>query len=204
MPAPSNRDAILNATIKIIAENGFAGLSTRSIAQEAGVTSPAIYNHFATLEELTSEALRRAIRPRIDLYRQLMRSEHPPRVKLKTMAVCLINNHQANMAMWNVYQQISLGVGSDEQAGVVSELHRSLYPEYLGCIAAIEPDLDARYVYFSMLAMIMGIIIYMPLHEGIDALSVQEKRPDQLAERVLMAVLPGHPWQSVKVCLPTG
>jgi AcrR family transcriptional regulator len=52
------REAILRATIKLFAEAGSRGATTRRIAQEAGVNEVTLFRHFESKEALIGEALR--------------------------------------------------------------------------------------------------------------------------------------------------
>jgi len=52
------REALLRATVRIFAEVGSRGATTRRIAQEAGVNEVTLFRHFATKDDLIREALR--------------------------------------------------------------------------------------------------------------------------------------------------
>jgi len=52
------REALLKATVKIFAEVGSRGATTRRIAQEASVNEVTLFRHFATKDDLIREALR--------------------------------------------------------------------------------------------------------------------------------------------------
>jgi len=52
---------IVDAVIKIIGERGLTALSTKSIAEEVGVTTGALFRHFHSLEEILREVTRFAI-----------------------------------------------------------------------------------------------------------------------------------------------
>ncbi|HET6215098.1 MAG TPA: TetR/AcrR family transcriptional regulator C-terminal domain-containing protein, partial [Micromonosporaceae bacterium] len=60
MPRPSqpllSRQRIVDRALRIIDEEGLAGLSTRRLARELGVQAPSLYNHFATKEEILEAA----------------------------------------------------------------------------------------------------------------------------------------------------
>jgi AcrR family transcriptional regulator len=49
---PLTRTQILDASLKLFSEKGFASTSVRDIAREAGITDAAIYYHFASKREL--------------------------------------------------------------------------------------------------------------------------------------------------------
>jgi len=52
------RDALLKAAIKVFAETGSRGATTRRIAQEAGVNEVTLFRHFQSKDELIQAALR--------------------------------------------------------------------------------------------------------------------------------------------------
>lgn len=63
------RRALLDAALGLLADRGFAGLSLREVAKQAGVVPTAFYRHFASMDELgvtlveeTMRALRTMIR----------------------------------------------------------------------------------------------------------------------------------------------
>ncbi|MCB0870387.1 MAG: TetR family transcriptional regulator [Solirubrobacterales bacterium] len=54
----ATRAAVLEATIGLLVERGYAGTSTRLAAETAGVSLGALQHHFRTKAELTVEAMR--------------------------------------------------------------------------------------------------------------------------------------------------
>lgn len=52
MTGTERRDAIVGASIRLFAEHGFRGTTTRQIAQKVGVTEPVLYQHFRDKQEL--------------------------------------------------------------------------------------------------------------------------------------------------------
>lgn len=56
------RDKLLEVTIRIFAEAGYHGTTTRRVAQEAGVNEVTLFRHFGSKETLVREALAAAAR----------------------------------------------------------------------------------------------------------------------------------------------
>lgn len=54
----ATRAAVLESTIELLTERGYAGTSTRLAADKAGVSLGALQHHFRTKAELTVEAMR--------------------------------------------------------------------------------------------------------------------------------------------------
>ncbi|MCV7229389.1 TetR/AcrR family transcriptional regulator [Mycolicibacterium komossense] len=55
------RDALIDATIRVVAAQGVRGLTYRAVATEAGVTHGTVQHHFANLDELLEAALEKCI-----------------------------------------------------------------------------------------------------------------------------------------------
>lgn len=54
----AQRDAILNATIALLAEQGYAGCSVAAVATRAGIATGSVYQHFPSKAELVAEVFR--------------------------------------------------------------------------------------------------------------------------------------------------
>ncbi len=57
----STRDKILESAIRLFAEKGFSGTTTREIAEKAGVNEALIFRHFSTKRDLYSAIIERKI-----------------------------------------------------------------------------------------------------------------------------------------------
>jgi AcrR family transcriptional regulator len=55
------RDALIDATIRIVAAQGVRGLTYRAVATEAGVTHGTVQHHFANLDKLLEAALEHCV-----------------------------------------------------------------------------------------------------------------------------------------------
>jgi AcrR family transcriptional regulator len=62
----STRDALLEATMKVGGEQGLSGLTTRIVAEEAGVTHGLVRHYFGSREQLVREAFRLAVQKATD------------------------------------------------------------------------------------------------------------------------------------------
>jgi AcrR family transcriptional regulator len=60
-PTGERREEIVGAVLRIIGEQGLTSLTTATLAAEVGVTTGALYRHFASLEEILIETVRRGV-----------------------------------------------------------------------------------------------------------------------------------------------
>lgn len=60
-PASVRREEIARAVLRIVGERGYPALTTATLAEEVGVTTGALFRHFASLEEILRETTAHAI-----------------------------------------------------------------------------------------------------------------------------------------------
>jgi regulator of cell morphogenesis and NO signaling len=60
-PTGKRREEIAQAVLRIIGEQGLTSLTTATLAAEVGVTTGALYRHFASLDEILAETVRLAV-----------------------------------------------------------------------------------------------------------------------------------------------
>lgn len=61
-PSAERRQEVVRAVLRIIGERGLTSLTTTKIAEEVGVTTGALFRHFASLAEILEETVRYAVR----------------------------------------------------------------------------------------------------------------------------------------------
>ncbi len=59
MPAAERRDQLLDATLKLIADQGYEAVSMEAVARQAGVTKPVVYDLFGSLTDLLEALIER-------------------------------------------------------------------------------------------------------------------------------------------------
>src|SRR5947209_1714862 len=52
MPPEQRREHLLDATLTVILDHGYSGVSIEAVARAAGVTRPVVYDHFPNLGRL--------------------------------------------------------------------------------------------------------------------------------------------------------
>ena len=58
LPAPERRKQLLDTALRVFARQGYHETSMNAVANEAGVTKPVLYQHFASKREMYSDLLR--------------------------------------------------------------------------------------------------------------------------------------------------
>ena len=100
----STRDAILDATEAVMIEQGYAAVTSRRVAERAGLKSLLIHYHFGTMEDLFVAVYERSERDFLRRHLQALTSDnplralwelsiHPQRTRLAQELIAL-SNHQ--------------------------------------------------------------------------------------------------------------
>ncbi len=156
---PHTRQQILDASLRLFSERGFARTTVRDIAREAGITDAAIYYHFESKRELLEALVEE--RGFFNTLQQLERvsTDLPLRDTLLWMARGAINIMDDNRDFLRLI--IMEGLGGDEaaaeqyqklvnmwEAGLTSVLHRYVAK---GELAADDSRVSARQVIYVIL-----------------------------------------------------
>jgi AcrR family transcriptional regulator len=84
-PKPDTQKAILGAAIRLFADLGFSGVTTRMVAREVGIGIATLYHHFADKESLYLAAIRHAYSERAQEFTILSQAHEPPLQRLRDM-----------------------------------------------------------------------------------------------------------------------
>lgn len=101
----SRRAEILEAAERIFVEHGYEGATIRKIADEVGLSSTALYMHFADKGEILLQICRDAFDMLLASVRELAALDAPPEVRLRRMIEAYID---FGFAQPNAYRLIYL------------------------------------------------------------------------------------------------
>jgi AcrR family transcriptional regulator len=59
MTAPARREQLIDVTTELVAERGFQAVSIESVARQAGISRPIVYEHFGDLQGLLEAVVKR-------------------------------------------------------------------------------------------------------------------------------------------------
>ncbi len=118
----------IEATEKLIRQDGLENLSIRKIATEAGYNSATIYNYFNDLEQLAMFGSICYLRDYVAQLEKTLKPEMRAIDRYRTIYRCF--NHQA-MRYPEIYHNIFFGKYSDKLASVLHLYYHELFPNEL-------------------------------------------------------------------------
>ncbi len=121
-PASSSDERIIEATLALIAKDGLGAVTMRRIAETAGVARQTLYNHYADVDAIVAEALRRYNEASIALLESSLRVVQTPQEKLEQL----------------VRHAVSIGAHAEHTAG----LHSGLSADARAMLRAYDESLE--------------------------------------------------------------
>lgn len=76
-PGASASEDILEAAAVLFSERGYAGTSTRQVAEAAGLRQATLYYHFGGKEDILLELLQRSVRPTLERAKEFLAVDDP-------------------------------------------------------------------------------------------------------------------------------
>ena len=164
------RESLLNAAAELIAERGWTGVSTRVLAQRAGVGPGLVHYHFPSLNALLNEAALRTMRAVVH-----EGAAHLPGATAQEGLELLMGSLDAYSGedpTSVLFVETALAAGRDEElhqalAGLLADF-RSLLTDWMRSIGIPDPDTTAR----VLASAVDGLMLHRPLDPSLTAESV--------------------------------
>jgi AcrR family transcriptional regulator len=161
------RGQILDASLHLFSEHGFARTTMRAIARDVGITNAAIYYHFASKQELL-EVLHeeKGIVPALQELQQAT-TEFPPRVGLLTIARQAMSLMQSNRDFLRLLLMEALG--NEPTAVAVYRKNIELWEKGMsrflkayaqrGLLRQVDIEVTARQIVIMVLTVFLGDLV---------------------------------------------
>ncbi|PZO05197.1 MAG: TetR/AcrR family transcriptional regulator [Alphaproteobacteria bacterium] len=188
----SRRAEILVAAERIFVEHGYEGATIRKIADEVGLSSTALYIHFADKEAILQEICRTAFETLIATNRDILEATSAPEDRLRRMLAAYVEFGFANP---NAYRLIYLTRPLEARDGAETAA-QNLGAELFGSFADVVEQVaiagrlrtDAKVaaqVFWAGVHGIVSLIITKPYFPWADRDALVQTMTDALLEGLL-------------------
>ena len=106
-PRAAAEEALLDAAERLLVEVGYAGITTRRLAEEAGVNHGLVHYYFGSIENLLVRALERFTERLIERQRELYAADAPFIEKWRTAMRYLVSEDVAYEKIWLELQALA-------------------------------------------------------------------------------------------------
>lgn len=195
----TTRTAILRATRELLAQGGFESVTAKAIGARVGIAPPSIYKHYASLDEVLVSTLKWVSEDRMDRYEAVLGRYDDARQSIKALTVMMIDTLLSDPSIIAIHQQILRPKAARFLQTVLSCWEDRLYGRLVQEIAKIDGGAEPKLAYYLLLSFCQGTAAYMPIQDHLGPLTPAQQDATFLAERGLMAALPGVDWSTVVV-----
>jgi AcrR family transcriptional regulator len=101
-PRPKPEEALLDAAERLLVEVGYAGITTRRLAAEAGVNHGLVHYYYGSLENLLVQVLERFTATMIERQRAMYAAEMPFIEKWRTAMRYLVSDSDYQKVWWEL------------------------------------------------------------------------------------------------------
>lgn len=127
---PSVEDALLDAAERLLVQVGHAGISTRRLAQEAGVNHGLVHYYFGSMENVLARCLERFTERLVRRQRELYATDLPFAVRWRTAMEYLTSADEAYQKIWLELQALAWNSGElQERIAAVNAQWRAVLTE---------------------------------------------------------------------------
>jgi AcrR family transcriptional regulator len=110
----STRDGILAAAAKLFAEKGFGGTTLQDVADERGLTRPAVYHHFKSKDEVLATLVAETSESTAETLRQIReRADLDPTTRLREASAELIRERMRAPERFRMLDRTESSLPSD-------------------------------------------------------------------------------------------
>jgi AcrR family transcriptional regulator len=179
---PATKDRLLEAAAEACVADGFESVTLAGIAERAGVTATAIYNHFASREELLYAAGRQAL----DQLAASLSPEHTGTTAVHELALAYLRPDRVTMR--RLFLELHLaGAHHPDLAAHLDEWHR----EFAKVLAEVVPpgDAAAGATVKTLFLLLMGLCHL----EDMDAVQAAPAGVRERVARLVDALYPAAP-----------
>jgi AcrR family transcriptional regulator len=162
------RERLLHAAAELIAERGWSAVSTRVLAERAGVAPGVVHYHFASVPALLAEAAVTVMRGLIDEIGGALDAAADPGAVLALLLGAL-DGYDGNDPTSLLFAEAYLAAGRDEalrrELGAVIDDFRARLAARLGAAGVAAPEATAA----VLAAAIDGVMLHRALAPGLTA-----------------------------------
>jgi AcrR family transcriptional regulator len=155
------RQEILKAAAGVFKEKGVQGASLNDVAAALGTDRASLYYYICSRQELFADVVREAVQGNVDLAEAILAKDIPSPVKVRELAVGLMESYAANYPFLYVYIQEDLNrLGDPEKITGAHAMNRRFDAAVIGIIqgglddGSLRSTASARTIAFGLIGML--------------------------------------------------
>jgi TetR/AcrR family transcriptional regulator len=181
LPADQRRRTILDAALSVLADGGYAGMTTARLARKAGVTEPILYRHFPSKRAMLRALLDEVTERMMAAFRQVTDGEPDPVRALRRICLAYPDLSRRHHREFRIINQALLEPG-DAKTRQLLAAHYDAYRQFFQDL--IERGQRAGLLRRDIPA---GAGAWHMIHSALGFLMAQEIRGEERSSKLIEA-----------------
>jgi TetR/AcrR family transcriptional regulator len=187
--SPDTKERILITAVSQFSRRGFSAVSMREIAKAVGISPPALYNHFASKEELYQTAVSAAFADKAEALLGALNARRPPLERLGGF-VRLVAESVRRDPDFRALMQRELLDGDASRLGFLGRVFDPMVQALVDLLDRLRPGCDG----FLLSELIFGMTIQHDemrlLRPHLDIPGAGERTPSEIGDLVMEILIP--------------
>jgi len=159
------RERIMDVAARQFADNGFAGVSMRNIADAVGIQAASLYNYFNDKDALYFASIKYAFSDRLQELEQAMQNKGSPEKRLVVLLTTLARGNIEDTVSTKLLQRELLRGDSTHQKWLSERIFKEPFHHVADLLEEIGPEGEGEQTAIYLSALTMGYAILGPLFE---------------------------------------
>lgn len=184
------RQRLLEIGIDLFRRHGYSGVSVRDIASAAGISAPALYNHFPNKKALYQAAVAAAFEDKAQRMLDVLHSEGTAMQRLDRFIHTTVREIRCSPAFRALLDRELLDGDAERLEFIGQTVFARVQRPFMDLLDELQPGCDA----FLLSEMILGMLkqhdAMIPLHGHLGLDTPLERDPDVIARQIMAVLTP--------------
>lgn len=185
----STHERLLQVAMRRFADEGFDGVSVRSLCAEVGINPATLYHHFPSKRELYVATLRQAYGQQAERIRHMALGSGTPEQRLRAVIAALCSDLCANPELVKLVKREQLQGDPERMELLAGDLLRDEVGALVSLAEEFHSDLDPLLVVYTILGTILHHVETRSFRRLMPGYRAEHEEPEVLAEHVSRVVL---------------
>ena len=181
----NTKSAILKVAVLLFSEQGYAGVSMRSIAEAVSISAPALYNHFNDKQSLYLAAIADSFENKSILLQQALTEQGKPIARLEHFVTRLSEILHDDPDFRRLMQRELLDGDEERLRYLAQEIFGSSFQQLMDLLTELKPDCDAHNLAVIIIGMIQKPFELNPLDRFFPGSQREHSNPEYITRQVM-------------------
>ncbi|MCW8931410.1 MAG: TetR/AcrR family transcriptional regulator [Gammaproteobacteria bacterium] len=189
----NTRQTIIDISIKLFAQSGYANVSVRDIAKEVGIKPASLYYHFDNKQTLYLASIKESFSLKASVIAEVLNRQEPAELKLKHYVYKLTELASEDEPFCRLMQREMLDGDEQRLKYLAEKVFQEQFDAVGDLVKEIDPQCDPHMSVISILSLVLYHMETRPFQMFLSGYKKEHNQVDFIAEHVFKLLMNGLP-----------